>query len=282
MSGRITVLGSGSSGNATLIEAGQFGILVDCGFNQREIANRLQQIGRSWSNVRAVVLTHTHSDHWNKFALQHLRSLGIPLYLHPQHREYLKDCDAFVPLQAAGLLREYLPAFPFELGPIRATAIRVCHDSEPTLAFRFDTEDWAYGHASDLGCIDEHLIDLFEGIDALGLEFNHDVPMQRRSKRPRFLVERVLSDDGHLSNEQAAALLGTGEFCNLQAVIQLHLSRECNTPELAKRAGLQVLERVSPRTLLVTSEQAWPSKPIVLGESAAKRISVSVTSSAPF
>jgi len=269
VSARITVLGSGSSGNATLLEAERFGVLIDCGFSQREIANRLQQIGRSWSHVQAVVLTHTHTDHWNKFALQQLRAQSIPLYLHPQHRDDLSQHDAYAPLHAAGLLREYRPGIAFDLGPVRVQSMCVCHDSEPTLSFRFETAAWAYGHASDLGCVDEHLIDLLHGVDALGLEFNHDVPMQRLSRRPRFLIERVLSDNGHLSNEQGAELLAaifrSGGAEKLRHVIQLHLSRECNTPELARRVGLETLERLAARTKLVTSQQALPTNPVELG-----------------
>jgi phosphoribosyl 1,2-cyclic phosphodiesterase len=283
---RITVLGSGSAGNATLIEAGKFGILVDCGFSHRELANRLHAVGRTWTSINAVVITHTHSDHWNKFALAHLRSLGIPLYLHPQHHDAFAATDVYAPLKTAGLLCDYSPGMAFDVGPVRVLAMRVCHDSEPTLAFRFDGDNWAYGHASDLGCVDEHLIDLFHGIDVLGLEFNHDVPMQRKSRRPRFLIERVLSEDGHLSNEQAAeAMLAIIESCGpsgLQAVIQLHLSRECNTAELARRAALDVLDRVSPGTQLITSEQLVPAQSIALGGPAPKLLTTAVASAAPF
>jgi phosphoribosyl 1,2-cyclic phosphodiesterase len=262
-------LGSGSSGNATFLETDGFGILIDCGFSQREIANRLQAIGRNWSHVNAAILTHTHGDHWNKFALQHLRSLSIPLYLHPHHRRDLSQHEAYAPLHSAGLLHEYQPGIGFGLGPIRATSMRVCHDSEPTFAFRFEAAAWAYGHASDLGCADEHLIDMLHGVDALGVEFNHDVTMQHRSRRPRFLIDRVLSDDGHLSNEQAGELLGalfrSGGAEKLRHVIQLHLSRECNTPELAHRAGLDILERHAARTRLLTSLQGVPTNPVELG-----------------
>lgn len=286
MTARITVLGSGSSGNATLIEAGKFGILVDCGFTHRELANRLHAVGRTWSNIHAAILTHTHADHWNKFALAHLRTLGIPLYLHPLHHHAFATTDAYTPLKSAGLLRDYSPGLAFDVGPVRVFAMRVCHDSEPTLAFRFDGGDWTYGHASDLGCADEHLIDLFHGIDVLGLEFNHDVPMQRKSRRPKFLVERVLSEDGHLSNEQAAeVMLAIVESCGtraLRAVIQLHLSRECNTAELARRAALAVLDRVSPGTQLITSEQLEPTVSIALGGPAPKLLTSQVAVTSPF
>ena len=287
MTARITVLGSGSSGNATLIEAGKFGILVDCGFNQRDLANRLHAVGRSWASVNAIVITHTHSDHWNKFTLAHLRTLGIPLYLHPEHHNSFAVIDAYASLKSAGLLFDYHPGREFNLGPVRVLAMRVCHDSEPTMAFRFDGDDWAYGHASDLGCVDEHLIDLFHGVDVVGLEFNHDVPMQKKSRRPRFLVERVLSDDGHLSNEQAAgAMAAMIESCGreLRAVIQLHLSRECNTADLARQAALTVLDRVSPGTQLVTSEQLTPALSIALGGPAPKLLTSTtpVAAAAPF
>ena len=242
MAAQITVLGSGSSGNATLVQAEGRGLLIDCGFGPRDLGLRFQSVGLSWANVNAVLLTHTHGDHWNRFTLEHLRRLRRPLIAHTLQHDALSACDEYAALKKAGLVHDYGTA-PFSLGGIlRVQPIEVPHDSAPTYAFRIgqtlpDGRTWSYGHASDLGCVPDELLERFHGVDVLSLEFNHCVKLERASRRPRHLVQRVLSDLGHLSNDQAGDVLkawvDAGEPGDLQAVIALHLSRDCNTPELA-------------------------------------------------
>ena len=142
--------------------------------------------------------------------------------------------------------------------------VRVSHDSDPTFAFRIDGHSggelaWSVGYASDLGCYTPELIDLFAGVDVLALEYNHDVKLERNSPRPKFLVDRVLGDCGHLSNDQAAELTaaiaarsGAGFPSHL---VQLHLSRDCNRPELASATGRAALARLNPKTEVITAAQ---------------------------
>jgi hypothetical protein len=155
--------------------------------------------------------------------------------------------------------------------------VRVSHDADPTFAFRIDQHDddglaWGIGYASDLGCGSPELIEAFAGVDVLALEFNHDVRMERASRRPQFLVDRVLGDYGHLSNAQAgelaaeiAARSGDGFPRHL---VQLHLSRECNKPELALAAGRAALATLNPRTEIITAQQDIAAKTIQLGRTA--------------
>jgi len=246
MAARITVLGSGSSGNATLVQADGRGLLIDCGFGPRDLGLRFQSVGLSWANVNAVLLTHTHGDHWNRLTLEHLRRLKRPLIAHALQHDTLSACDEYAALKKAGLVHDYGTA-PFNLGGVlRVQPIEVPHDSAPTFAFRVgqtlpDGRTWSYGHASDLGCVPDELLERFRGVDALALEFNHCVQLERASRRPRHLVQRVLSDLGHLSNDQAGDVLkawvDAGEPGDIQAVIALHLSRDCNRPELALGAA---------------------------------------------
>lgn len=269
MAARVTVLGSGSSGNATLLQVAGRGLLIDCGFGPRELAARLHSIGLNWSNVNAVLLTHTHGDHWNRFTLEQLRRLKIPLVAHPLHHEALSACEEYAPLKKAGLVHSFGVA-AFTLGGIlRVQPIEVPHDSEPTYAFRIgqtlpDGRCWSYGHASDLGCVPDALLHHFHGVDALALEFNHDVELERASRRPRHLVHRVLSDLGHLSNAQAGEVLkawvDAGEPGELQAVIALHLSRECNRPELALRAATAA----APQSQIHAATQGEPTPTITI------------------
>jgi phosphoribosyl 1,2-cyclic phosphodiesterase len=280
MTGRFTVLASGSSGNAALLETAGFGLLIDCGLPPRVLGARLREAGASWDSVNAVVLTHVHGDHWKDYTLAELRSRKIPFYAHPDHLDHLSTTAlAFDPLRHAGLARPYADGRPLELTPgLVARPVRVSHDAEPTFAFRIDRTDadglaWAVGYASDLGCGSAGLVEAFAGVDVLALEFNHDLKLERRSRRPKFLIDRVLSDCGHLSNEQAGELAaeiagrsGTGFPGHL---VQLHLSRECNRPELAAKAGRGALEGVNPLAEVITARQDVAAKSIALARRAA-------------
>ena len=266
MTARFTVLASGSSGNANLLESAGFGLLVDCGLPPQELTARMQQVGSSWNAVKAVVVTHTHTDHWNRYTLEHLRRLNVRLIAHPDHHAALGAVPAYAPLKRAGLVADFAADVPFEVGGgLTIRPVRVPHDSEPTFAFRIDGPGWAVGLASDLGCVREELLAAFHGVDVLAVEFNHDVTMQRKSRRPRFLIDRVLSDLGHLSNAQAAAAVAA--WCragDVSAVVQLHISRECNTPALALAAGVTAVSMHSPNTHVVTASQHQPIPPIPL------------------
>ena len=265
----MTVLASGSSGNAALVECRGAGVLLDCGYGPRELTARLQAVGANFNTIRACVLTHTHTDHWNKFALERLRQFKIPLFAHPDHHKYLASTEQHAALAKEGLIRNYAADSSVPLTPeLNLRAVEVSHDSTPTFALRIDSPQWSIGLASDLGCVANSLFDLFHGVQVLALEFNHDEEMQRRSQRPRALVARCLSDYGHLSNKQAAAAVQAfaeaSEPGELKAVIQLHLSRECNTAELAHAAGLKALKFANCPAKLITASQFTPTESVLL------------------
>lgn len=277
---RFTVLASGSGGNASLLEYDGFGLLVDCGLHSRFLTSRLQSVNANWDRVSAVVLTHTHTDHWKDTALADLCARRIPLYGHKQHFAYLeRAAKSFPALRAAGLAREYGPGVPIELTPrLSCLPLRVSHDSVPTFGFRIDGRDgephpaWSVGYASDLGCGSPELIEAFAGVDVLALEYNHDELMERQSTRPRFLVDRVLGDLGHLSNKQAAeltaAIAGRSGEGFPGHLVQLHLSKDCNRPELAAVAGREALVVLNPAAEVITAKQDVAAKTIVLARRA--------------
>lgn len=275
MTGRFTVLASGSGGNAALLETDGFGLLIDCGLHPRVLTARLRAVGAKWDAVSAVLLTHTHGDHWKDYTLAELRGRKIPLYAHARHIDDLDTtAPSFESFRRARLAREYADGRAFEVGPgLAVRAVRVSHDAEPTFAFRVDASGpggpaWSIGYASDLGCGSDELVDAFAGVDVLALEFNHDVRMERRSRRPRFLVDRVLGDCGHLSNEQAgelaAAVVARSGGRLPSHLVQLHLSRDCNLPELAVKAGRAALAALAPAVEVVTARQDEPARAIAL------------------
>lgn len=273
MTARFTVLASGSAGNASLLDVGGFGVLIDCGLPPQTITAHLAAVGAGWKNVHAVLLTHTHRDHWNRLTLAHLRRLSIPLVAHPRHFDAIAACREYDPLRRAGLVRAFDADAPFDLGPrLVGRAVAVPHDADPTFAFRLDARDglfgnaWSLGFASDVGHPTDELLAALAGVDVLAVEYNHDVRMQRASNRPRLLINRVLGDLGHLSNAQAADLtraVAESAGGGLRAVVQLHLSRDCNTPALAAAAGTSAVADF-PGTAVVTASQFAPTAPLSL------------------
>ena len=265
MPSTLSILASGSSGNAAFLRTGTHGLLIDCGLGARELGARLAAVGASWAHVGAVVLTHTHGDHWNRTTFTHMLRMRVPLFAHANHHAHLDSVSLEHPMLAKhGLLRTF-DGTPFEPVPgLLVKPVRVPHDSDPTYAFRIEQSGWSVGYASDVGHPTPELAKAFDGVDVLCLEFNHDEGMQRTSQRPRHLINRVLGRDGHLSNGQAAELCKSIGTQRLAALVQLHLSRECNRPELAATAGRKVLP--GPMCRLWTARQDTPCGPIPLPE----------------
>jgi hypothetical protein len=267
MSMRFAVLASGSAGNASYVEADGFGLLIDAGLGPRQLGDRLEAAGQRWEKVRAVLLTHTHNDHWNDRTFGYLQHLRVPLYCHLQHHHILHNYSpAFSDLLAANLVLAYEPGIAFQLTPnLCCLPFRVLHDSGLACGFRFDGPCDLYGepsalaYASDLGSWDAALARLMADVDVLAIEFNHDVLLQKSSRRSRRTIARNLGNRGHLSNEQAAALVGEvlrlSAPGRLQHVVQLHLSQECNRPELAVGSLGRILTGGAAKVQVHTASQ---------------------------
>jgi phosphoribosyl 1,2-cyclic phosphodiesterase len=277
---RFTVLGSGSAGNASLVEANGFGLLLDVGLGPRQLGTRLTTVGASWSNVHAVLLTHTHSDHWNERTFAHLRRRRIPIYCHAAHHAVLLNYGGeFAKLQADRLVRTYESKAELELASgLRCRPLTLRHDGGATFGFRFDLAAvdaeplWALAYVADLGSWTTELAEEMAEVDVLAIEFNHDVALERASGRSPALIARVLGDEGHLSNAQAAALLEEvlrlSTPGRLRHVVQLHLSRECNRTGLAREAAHAVLDGHPIQIALHTAVQDRAGPRLALGSEA--------------
>jgi hypothetical protein len=263
------------------LQTGGFGLLLDAGLGPRQLAARLAAAGSSWNDVHALLLTHTHSDHWNDRTFAHLHRRRLPLYCHAAHHALLGAYSpSFTALRAAGLVR------PFEGGadlPLAAgllcRPLPIRHDGGATFGFRFEAAPDLFGstcalaYLADLGCWDAELAAALADVDVLALEFNHDVALERASGRSARLIARVLGDDGHLSNEQAAGLLREvlrrSEPVRLKYVVQLHLSRECNRPHLAFAAAQAILNELGHGAAVHTASQDEPAATLHVGAGAA-------------
>ncbi len=280
---RITMLASGSRGNASLIQAEGFGVLLDAGLGPRQLAERMRKAGHSPACVQAMLLTHTHSDHWNDRTLAWLLRRQLPLYCHPAHHGVLKRYStAFPRLEAAGLVRAFTPGEEFRLAAgLRCKPLPIRHDSGATFGFRLDGLPDLFGrcpsigYVADLGTWDDVLVEQLSDVDLLAVEFNHDVALEHASQRPAALIARVMGDEGHLSNDQAAALVRTilqrSPAGRLRHLVQLHLSEDCNKRSLARAAARQVLGELSPRTRLHTASQNVPGPVLEVEPGVGKR-----------
>lgn len=265
---RFATLASGSRGNAAVVEAGRFGVLIDAGLHRTELADRLGALGAQDVRLTAALLSHTHGDHIRDSALRWLARQGIPFYIHAGHRPWLESLAGFRALREAGLLREYDDR-PFLIsGGMQVEPIPLCHDCDPTFGFRIEGKiarrgrGSALGYLADTGTWSESTAEAVTDVDVLAVEFNHDVDLQRRSGRPWSLIRRVLGPRGHLSNDQGAALvedvLRRSSPGRVRDVILLHLSRDCNRPELAVEAARAAAKRAGRRPRVLAAGQDVP------------------------
>ncbi|NBO90807.1 MAG: MBL fold metallo-hydrolase [Planctomycetia bacterium] len=279
---RFTVLASGSTGNCSLVSADTGGVLIDGGLKPTDMLARFAAVALSPLQIRAMVLTHTHGDHWNDGLLGWLVERKVPLYCHPSHHHVLLRSVNFRALRVGDLVRDFHSNEEFNLpAGLRCLPVPVRHDGGATFAFRLTGPSdlfgsaFSLGYAADLGVWDEVLLNGFLHVDLLALEFNHDVTLQRQSSRPAFLIERVLGEHGHLSNDQAvdflARLLDRQGIERLGHLVQLHLSGECNRPALARKVARNLFEQRGCSIRIHTGQQDIPLKPIEIGPLPKKR-----------
>jgi phosphoribosyl 1,2-cyclic phosphodiesterase len=257
----LTILASGSSGNAAIVRCGEFGLLIDLGIGPRTLARRLAAAGLDWNNVHAIALTHTHGDHWRENSLAQAAKRSLPVYCHDSHAKYLKSSsNAFGNLSALGHITVFVQDRSFSPGGgLRLTPLELAHDSHRTFGFRIEADEWAIAYVADLGEFDDHLVDQLRDVKVVALECNHDERMQHESGRPQELIARVLGPRGHLSNRQAGdlltAILAKSRHTKPHTVVPLHLSRECNVPKLAETEMLAALEKAQHPANVVISRQ---------------------------
>ncbi|MBV8487611.1 MAG: MBL fold metallo-hydrolase [Planctomycetaceae bacterium] len=267
---QFAVLGSGSRGNSTLIgQEGGPGLLIDIGLGPRALGQRLESVGSDWSRITAVFLTHTHGDHLDSATLVELGRRKVLLYCHDAHREMLEEDQGFVELDRMGLVRQYdgqplLAPCGFRIEPFP-----LWHDG-PTFGFRIESvarrrpRAIAFGYLADTGSWSESMAECLTDVDVLGIEFNHDVAMQKASGRSPALIARNLGDRGHLSNRQAAELvrsiLRRSSRERVGHLVLLHLSEQCNRPELAIHEAREAVQETGRRVLIHAARQS-PAHP---------------------
>lgn len=230
---RFRNLGSGSSGNATIVEARSAGsvtrLLVDCGLGIRQLEQRMAQAGLALTDIDAIFVTHEHSDHIGCSRALALR-YRIPVWMSHGTHAGARDPDF------SDLLRIARDGAQISLGELSVTPFTVPHDAREPLQLRCSDGDASLGILTDLGHATDHLLAHLLGCQALLLECNHDPQMLQDSLYPPFLKKRVGGPHGHLSNARSAEIASALKHPGLSTVVAAHLSRENNRPALAQLA----------------------------------------------
>jgi phosphoribosyl 1,2-cyclic phosphodiesterase len=241
---RYASLASGSKGNCHAFSDGERTLLVDAGISFLQIRTRLESLGWDWSSVRAVAITHEHSDH----------IAAIPVLLRRTNWIFLATVDTLTAIERIHDLT-IPPArwIPLRAGHVfdwegwRLLPYSTPHDAVDSVAYRLERSGFAGAVVTDLGHPTALVTDHCQDLDLLVLESNHDIQMLREGSYPPPLKARILSRVGHLSNEASAELLGRCLSSRLKTVILAHLSEQNNDPELARFAAAEVLRNSGTR-----------------------------------
>lgn len=253
---KLCVLGSGSGGNAILIQSGDTRILIDAGFAARTMGRRLTSIGVDPRSIEAVVITHEHVDHVKGAAAGAAR-WGWQIYATAGTQV------ASAPLMRAGT-RTLSPGVVSCIGQIEIRTVATSHDAaEPVAVIATGTSSGVNAAlVYDLGLVSDRIQSALEGVEILVLESNHDGEMLRNGPYPASLKRRIASRHGHLSNRAAGVAAARCVHRGLSHVLLAHLSETNNTPGVATEAMREALRRTSFRGNIVACAQDRPSATI--------------------
>lgn len=257
----VCVLASGSGGNCTALSvrsgARRSVVLMDAGLSPRRTRRLLGQMGRSLEDVCAVVLTHLDRDHWRREWLSALPETA-DVWVHRAHWEAARAWD-LLPARAIPFDSPFEAVAGLQLDPLL-----LAHDSLGVAAFRIAGAGSTLGFATDVGRVTDGLVRHLQGVDVLAIESNYCRRLQLESDRPWFLKRRIMGGRGHLSNDDAArAVVRIGPR---RHVVLLHLSRQCNRPDIvnALHAGADYRLTITDQFVPTSWITVGPSPPDVV------------------
>ncbi len=253
---RFCVLGSGSSGNAVVVEYEGRRLLIDCGFSARELVRRLESVGIAPETIGNILITHEHNDHC-RGVRQFRKRFQTPVWA----------TEGTLQAMRAGAWGSRVEADqPQELSGMEVTPFAIPHDAREPVGYVLEASSGErLAVIADLGEASGYVWRKVDSVDALVLESNHDVQMLTEGPYPWPLKRRILSHKGHLSNQSAAEGLRQVDCDRLQMVVLYHLSRTNNRPHLAAEAMEETLENLGSAVEVVVSNQTAPTDWIEIG-----------------
>jgi phosphoribosyl 1,2-cyclic phosphodiesterase len=252
---RFRSLGSGSTGNAALVEATSGGrtsrLLIDCGFGLRQLDLRLAKAGLAAGDIDAIFVTHEHGDHIG-CAHSLSRRNRIPVWM--SEGTWLATGGR----DFEGRLNLARDDSEFAVGDIAVRPFTVPHDAREPLQLRCSDGARTLGVLTDLGHATAHVLSRLSGVHALLLEFNHDSELLANSAYPAFLKLRVGGKHGHLSNTAAADIARAVRHEGLRHVVAAHLSEQNNRPEIVRRLMAEALGGHEAEMLTASASEGSP------------------------
>jgi len=266
---RMTVLGSGSRGNSTVLATEQASLLVDAGLSCKETLKRMRAAGEEPARLSGIVVSHEHNDHVT--GLQVLaRKLKIPVYIseatYHAWRRATKDPQG----KPARLerLEHFQVGRSFIVGDITVSPFTISHDAVDPCGFTFKSGGVKFGIVTDLGYLSANVKDALRGCDGLMIESNHDLEMLRTGPYPWMVKQRIMNKKGHLSNAALAEFFAGEYDGRAEFLVLAHLSEENNHPELARETAYKALGgkmSLFQSCALRLAQQDTPLEPIILG-----------------
>ena len=254
---KISVLGSGSKGNATFIDVNGTKILIDAGFSCKKIEEKLVSIGENIENISALLLTHEHADHIAGAGIIS-RKYEIPIYI---TRESFLICE-----QKLGKITNdkisFIDKHHFIIdNKIKITPFDVMHDAVRTVGFKLEDENAKkISISTDIGFINNVVREHFKDVDAMIIESNYDFNMLMNSDYPWGLKDRIKSRNGHLSNNEAAKFIKEMSSDKLKKVFLAHISKDSNSIHCIKNAFIEEFARATKRPSIEITNQDVASK----------------------
>ena len=243
----VTILASGSAGNSALVRCGGTTILLDAGLSARRLGERLAACGTTPNSLDGIVLTHEHGDH--TAALRVLcAKREIPVYANRMTAAALQAGS----MDGHRNWRYFASGSAFSIGELSVEAFSVPHDAADPVGFLIRNAAATFGLLTDLGHATQLVIDRMREADALLIETNYDEELlQRDERRPWSVKQRIISRHGHLSNRAAADVIGELAEGRLTALLLGHLSRDCNSADLAVAAVAAPLAQAGRRDVTI-------------------------------
>lgn len=232
---RFSSLGSGSAGNALLVEDGETCLMLDCGFGLRDAVARMHSAGRKPESLSGILVTHEHGDHLGG-VFRLARKYSLPVWMTYGTLAASRDNGEGIDLRVID------SNACLKVGRFEVQAFPVPHDAREPVQYVFSNKQLRLGVLTDIGEITSHVRDMLSGCDALVLECNHDAQMLAGSDYPSSLKRRIAGRYGHLENASAASFLAQIDCSRLQHLVAAHLSERNNQPELAVGALATALQ----------------------------------------